>query len=750
MSILPKVSDKQAIKYTYFPTTWQAVVWRNWGYVEVARIAKALSTSVKNVKEAAKDLGLKPDIIVDKVWEKRGYLNIIRNNWHLCSYEQIQMLLGITAEELAFILKEDDFMWVKLGELKPQVDEPKYTPLDEAQKKRTEEIAKMFRDKFDWSDEWQENGFEFLEEFYRPLDMNEIEEVVMADNESLRMIYPYFALYGDTLLDDSADLLPDRLLQEYAKVGINGIWMQGLLYQLVEFPFCPSMSKGWEKRIANLKRMAQKAARYGIRIYFYFNEPRAMSEKFFEEYPHLRGEKEGDFYAMCTSTKEVQDYLYNGMKKLFTMVPELGGFFTITMSENLTNCYSRSYLAEKEGTGNIACPRCSERKPWEVVAEVNNLMAKGAHDAKPDAKIVVWTWGWHDAWAEKVIPLLTEGQVLQCTSEEAMKFCIGGVEGSVLDYTMSLCGPGEKAKELWKVARECGMQMSAKVQMNNSWEMAVVPYIPVFSKVEQHVRQLRAQGIQHLHTSWTLGGCPSPNLRLTSWLMKERGTLKEFLEDWLSGELAEGVYKAQQKLSDAFSHYPFHLNTLYFGPQNFGPMSPFFLEETGYRATMIGYPYDDIKGWCGIYPAEVYEEEYRQLVEGWREGLADLLLYEGQNEELDEMILMARAVLCQFESAYHHIQFVNRRDAILASGDAALVDSAAVDEGVADLTKGTADARDELRCIVHEEMDTVQTLINLRLQDSRIGFESSTHYFYTLQDLKEKMINLAYCEEKLK
>lgn len=25
----------------------------------------------------------------------------------------------------------------------------------------------------------------------------------------------------------------------------------------------------------------------------------------------------------------------------------------------------------------------------------------------------------------------------------------------------------------------------------------------------------------------------------------------------------------------------------------------------------------------------------------------------------------------------------------------------------------------------------------------------SNHYFYTLQDLKEKMINLAYCEEKL-
>ena len=46
-------------------------------------------------------------------------------------------------------------------------------------------------------------------------------------------------------------------------------------------------------------------------------------------------------------------------------------------------------------------------------------------------------------------------------------------------------------------------------------------------------------------------------------------------------------------------------------------------------------------------------------------------------------------------------------------------------------------------------METVQRVIGLRLADSRVGFESSNHYFYTLQDLREKMINLAFCEELL-
>lgn len=715
MSILPAVSDKQAVSYDYFPTPWQAVIWRNWGYIPVERIAKALQASEMEICKAAKQLGLNPQEPVNQQWKKRGFLTTIRENWHLCTYEQIMQLLDITDEELAFILKEDDFMWIKLGGMKPQVPPPHYVPLTEEQREQTERIAKLFGERFSAGNGIQDNAFSFIDRFHMPVSEEEYKDFVLPNGNSLKMVYPYFALYGDALIDESIEPLPERILKEYAEAGINGIWMQMVLYQLIEFPFEPSLSKGWEKRIDSLRKLVAKAKKYGIGIYPYLNEPRAMSDAFFKKYPHLRGEVEGDFYAMCTSTKEVQDYLYQGVRQLFELVPDLAGFFTITMSENLTNCYSR--LA-----GEMTCPRCKERKPWEVIAEVNNLMAKGAHDVNPDAKVVAWAWGWKDEWAEKVIPLLSEGQIVQCTSEEAMKFCIGGVEGSVLDYTMSLCGPGEKAKKMWKVAREYGIQMSAKVQLNNTWEMAVVPFIPVLDKVETHISQLKEQGVEHLQMSWTLGGCPSPNLRLTGWLLENRGTLKEFLEDWLGTELGEGVYQAQKKLSDAFSHYPFYIGTLYYGPQNYGPMAPFFLKKTGYRASMVGFPYDDVEWWSGIYPEDVYEEEYRQLVDGWREGLNELLMYEGLNDALDEMILMAQVVLCQYESAYHHIRFINCRD---------------------------AGKQEELLSIVREEMETVQTLIELRLQDSRIGFESSNQYFYTLQDLREKMINLAYCEEKL-
>ena len=51
---------------------------------------------------------------------------------------------------------------------------------------------------------------------------------------------------------------------------------------------------------------------------------------------------------------------------------------------------------------------------------------------------------------------------------------------------------------------------------------------------------------------------------------------------------------------------------------------------------------------------------------------------------------------------------------------------------------------------MRDEIKNVEELIKIRLLDSKIGYESSTHYFYTLQDLKEKLINLAFLEKKLK
>ena len=715
MSVLPKVSEKMSVNYDYFPTAWQAVLWRNWGYVPALRLAKALNTSVLELKKAAEIMGLDPEFDANKTWLKRGYLTIIRNNWHLCSYEQILTLLDITEDELAFILKEDDFLWIKLGALKPYVFPPKYAPLTENELKRTKEIKELFKNKYPFLLESRENGFEFLNEFYMPA--NGMDFVVKTEkDDSIRMVYPYFALYGDILLDEQTDHLPDRLLEEYARVGVNGIWLQGILYQLTEFPFDKKVSNGWQTRIKTLNKLVQKAKKYGIGIYLYLNEPRSHSAEFFEKFPNLKGTNEGDFYAMCTSEQSVKDYLYNGVKNLFQNVPDLAGYFSITMSENLTNCYSRI------GAGTEICPKCKERNIWEVVAEVNNLMAKGAHDANPKAKTIVWTWGWFDSWCEKAIELLNQGQIVQSNSEKGVRFNIGGVNGQVDDYSMSVMGPGDFAKKIWSEARRKDMPISAKIQVNTTWQMAAVPYIPVFDLIEKHINNLKSEGVTHFQASWTLGGYPAPNIKFLQRLINESITVKEFLLQWYGADVGDAVYNAQKYMSSAFENYPFSVDVVYFGPHNFGVSSPFFLNSTNYEATMVGYPYDDLKKWADIYPVETYANQYKKLCDEWQKGVDLLEEIKNKNQKTKELYVISNAILCHFKSALNHILFVKYRD---------------------------ENNIEKMLSVVKNETENVKKLVELRLQDSKIGYESSTHYFYTLQDLKEKLINLAFVEEKL-
>ena len=93
----------------HFPMPYQAVIWRNWGMVPMARLAQILDCSEDQLVHAAGAMGLQPQDDLCDTWCQRGYQTIIRQNWHLLSYEQILVALAWTPEKLDFILREDDF-----------------------------------------------------------------------------------------------------------------------------------------------------------------------------------------------------------------------------------------------------------------------------------------------------------------------------------------------------------------------------------------------------------------------------------------------------------------------------------------------------------------------------------------------------------------------------------------------------------------------------------------------------------------
>ena len=151
-------------------------------------------------------------------------------------------------------------------------------------------------------------------------------------------------------------------------------------------------------------------------------------------------------------------------------------------------------------------------------------------------------------------------------------------------------------------------------------------------------------------------------------------------------------------------------------------MSLLYPEPTGWKATMIGFPYDDLAGWRSVYPEEVFERQFGLLCDQWRQGLA-LLEGESGGAAFEEFVRMARACLCHFSSTLNQIRYVRARD-------------------------GQAGRETLLRILAAEREATLQ-LMALRAQDSRLGFEASNHYYYGQRELMEKLLNLSQVAERL-
>ena len=99
--------------------------------------------------------------------------------------------------------------------------------------------------------------------------------------------------------------------------------------------------------------------------------------------------------------------------------------------------------------------------------------------------LIAWSWGWRQELTPGVIPLLPKDVAVMGVSEQAVEKNIDGTLTSVLDYSISLEGPGSYALSTWDLAHGTGHRAYAKMQVNNSWELAAVPYIPAFEKLLQ-------------------------------------------------------------------------------------------------------------------------------------------------------------------------------------------------------------------------------------------------------------------------
>ena len=821
LELLP-VSQKETIQFEHFPTKAHAVVFRLWNMVPVERIACVLSTDKDNILKIADRMGLGKEEC-NAQWMEKGYITIIKALWHLMPYEQIIEILGWSEERLAYILKEDDFLGVKLGRSKPKCERVIFREFSQAERAREAEIAKIMKPLVEISENTPEKSepFDFFNLPYKSITQKKINEVelnsewsfqVLCDNTDIkiyiedfkdfarenfdvkfkensekkitvdisplmkneedhkiiiedefikivgasplgimralyfmmslaerdrtltfekkcyirktkiksRIIYSFCGLYGDVLDKDNLISFPDELLKGYAKRGINGVWIQAVVYKLIPFKYDESLSKGWEKRIENLRNLIKRAGRYGIKVYLYINEPRSMPPSFFKKYPHIKGHDNSDLQvAMCTSTEEVKKYVHDAFSFLASMVPGLGGFWNICMSENLTHCYSRK-------TENMTCPRCKDRKPYEVAAEITSIMINAVHSVDENMKFFVYSWAFerffNDEELKCFIKSIPKSAVIVSVSENNMPVEFGGVKGNVSDYSMSCIGPGEWAKKIWKMSRDTGVEVGAKIQINTTWECSTAPFLPVYENVLSHLENLRKENIEHLFLSWTLGGYISDNLKIASnyFFYDENSESEDIYAETLKneyGDYYENVMKAVHWFCKGFCEYPFDIEHIYFGPSNLGTANLFFEKGTGEKATMTAFPYDDVKGWSSIYNEDILLNQYTKICDFWERGLREI-----KNMPLCEFKDMAFYGYSLFKSSLNQLKYYKLRN--------------------------TGGSRIEMTKIIEKERILSEEVYKMLVRNCCIGYEAANHYYVCKTMIAEKLLQCEYLLKK--
>ena len=715
-------ATKSALPPFPFPDRMSAFVWRNWFCVPVERMAKVVGAKPEDLSGVAAEMGLPPQPAILPEWRRKGYITVVRRNWHLLDYDQLTELIDMTREEFAVALKEDDFLFHKLGSLKPKVAPLRWSEGErEDGRGKRKEIAQILK-KEGIDDFSEEPRFQFVKDISATAQSN-VQTTERSNRPSpfnFRMIASYFADYGDPLADREIGSFPEGLLQKLAAEGVNAVWMHVVLNTLVKDRKYPEFGVGSETRIANLKRLVERTAKYGIKVYLYLNEPRCLRSEFFAKAgrDEIRGVTEDGkgITAMCTSSPETRRWLRDSLASLFSQAKGLGGVFTITMSENLTSCASHR---QREG-----CPRCKGRSVGEIIAEVNATVVEGVTAGDPDAEVIVWNWSWPTGIEDEVFPRLPKRNCrVMAVSENGMPVTVGDRTVPVHDYSISQVGPGENALRCWDAAKRNGLPVVAKVQACSSWELSPFPYIPVLDLVDEHARKLSAAGVDGVMLSWSCGSAPTMNLRPFGG-----ESLDEIARSEYGEKAVAKVRKAWTAFSEGFRRYPFEIVTLYKAPQQWGPANPLYPQRTGYSATMVGFPYDDLcysatigkwdMQWCGRFRPEPWIARFEQVRDGFEEGCR--LFAEALGDMDGDLraravrdLEMFRAQTLHFRSVVDQSRFVMARD----RGD-----------------------RTAMRALAVRELEAAKRLLPIVRGDSRIGYECSNHYYYIPQDVREKIL----------
>lgn len=526
----------------------------------------------------------------------------------------------------------------------------------------------------------------------------------------------------------------DAELKSIAESGFNAVWVHALLHNIVRTPDFPELGADAAEHQRRLNTLIERAAKHGLKIFLYMQPPRALPEDHavFRNHPEIAGQREelqGCDYsetvavrAMCTSTEPVKKYLYNAAAELARQLPGLGGIIMITASEYPAHCWSRrGRMLTAEGGWEftqIGCPRCSERKPWEVVNELIQLVRDGIRSESAAMKIIAWNWSWtmyEPAPCWNIISNLPTDVIMMADFERGGKRTILGKERIMDEYSLGYAGPSEQFTESWELAANRGLQVMAKLQIGTTHELATVPNLPIIGNIYRKAVNARRMKLTGFMGTWNFGNLITANTAALNFFLADdipndpEQALNDFAASYFPGSDTAKVAEGWDKFAEAMNSYPFSIPFLYVGPTNYACILP--MEPAPLTAKPVGRSWlldergDDLAPALSGYTIEEVVEGFTRLTEVWSQGVE--LLAQGLKNcasphakaELDN----ARVCGLLFTSALHFCRaFALRRD----WSDTLLP---------------------QYREIISAELDNLKKLLPLVENDPRFGYHIEAH-----------------------
>ena len=543
----------------------------------------------------------------------------------------------------------------------------------------------------------------------------------------------------DELMDDT-DYYPDAYLDRLAHEGVNGLWLTVEFRDLAATSFT-KRGKDAVRRLAKLRRTVEKCRRYGIKTWLFAIEPHEVDvhkDPLALAHPDWIGcVYDGQWGTLCTAHPEVKRYLEESARDIFTQVPGLGGLINISNGECVTSC-----LSLIDHPQWFHCPRCTKLKPWEIHTCTVSAMIRGMRAADPSLELISWIYrsapfAELPEWVYESAANLPEGVIQQNNFETGVILMQEGRPLIGGDYWLSCVGPSIPFKRVATEARRAGREVSAKLQVSCSHEIATIPVVPVPGLLYRKYRAMRELGVSNVMQCWYFGSAPGIMNKAAGELAFEEFNDDEaaFLErlarpDW--GDDAPAMARLWRAYSDGYENYPLSNHVQYYGPFHQGtvwPLRPDIeLRPLGDSWVAMQPPGGDLIGEClkDFTLGEVLSLTRKMCSETVVTNAAGgdaLSALEGKyagNRNRSRDLGLIRALKDQWESAKNVFEFYYvRREAVTAGRDRQ--DPAAALRAVA-----------RMREIATREKAVTAEMKKLSENDSRLGFhsEAESHQYF--------------------